>query len=939
MRQKTLYSLLFTLIFIAFAIPSHYGQSSKKPLDHTVYESWKDIRNSIISPDGKWISYEIRPQQGDGFLYLVNIESGEKDSISRGTGQSFSFHSDFLVFKIKPQHLVIRQAKKDKKKKDEMPRDSLGIWIISSGEIMKFPDVQSYKVAPDGSSWMAFHHFEIPDTTDEKISKNDSIANEKPDSISRGSDLIIINPVTKKSHLYEHVTAYAMSLQGQAIGFVQENHDTIPVSTVSFFTTEPEDNREIFESIGRIQNITLDEPGTQMAFQHHQDTAKEVGLDVYYWNSYKQKTRKIVDTLTLGMPAEWGASRNGKIWFSGDGMKVYLGTAHKIIKEEEDTLLDEEKPKVDVWNWKDDLLQTQQKVQLKNEEKKTYLAVYHIEKERFIQLADTLVRTVRTLHKGNGDVALGLTSLPYDRQSSWDSERFMDVYIIDLNTGEKELILKKKSYNIQLSPHGKYLMWYETTDSSWYAHDIKEDKLISLTRDIPVNFYNEKFDMAFAPYPHGRAGWTDEDRFVLIYDRFDIWKIDVAGNNIPLNLTNEFGRKNEIRFRYQRIDRDEYFIDPGKPMFLHGLSEKTKETGFFQASALLSDDPVQMVYGKWYYSSPVKAKNAEKIIWRKGSFKVYPELYCSDVNIKDQRKISNTNPQAGEYLWGDAKLVHWISFDNEQLDGILYTPENLDPGKKYPMLVYFYEKRSSTLYQHSVPRPSSSTINIPYCVSNGYIVFVPDINYKIGYPGQSAYNAVVSGTMAMANTYPFINIDRMAIQGQSWGGYQVAYLITQTNLYAAAMSGAPVSNMTSAYGGIRWGSGKSRMFQYEESQSRIGGTLWERTNLYLENSPLFHVPKIETPVLIMHNDKDGAVPWYQGIEFFVALRRLDKPSWLLVYNDEQHNLTKWPNRIDLSIRMMQFFDHYLKDEPAPEWMEKGIPAIDKGKKDGFKLLE
>ena len=240
---------------------------------------------------------------------------------------------------------------------------------------------------------------------------------------------------------------------------------------------------------------------------------------------------------------------------------------------------------------------------------------------------------------------------------------------------------------------------------------------------------------------------------------------------------------------------------------------------------------------------------------------------------------------------------------------------------------------------HRIPSPSRSIINIPWCTSNGYVVFVPDIIYQVGYPGQSAYDAIVSGTMAMTERYPFIDKDNMGLQGQSWGGYQVAWLITQTNMFDAAMAGAPVSNMTSAYGGIRWGSGMSRMFQYERTQSRIGGTLWEKEDLYIENSPLFHVPRIETPVLIMHNDNDGAVPWYQGIEYFVALRRLQKPSWMLTYNNEQHNLTKWPNRIDLSIRMMQFFDHYLKDQPMPEWMKEGVPAIEKGEMNGYELLQ
>ncbi|KPK80604.1 MAG: hypothetical protein AMS27_16690, partial [Bacteroides sp. SM23_62_1] len=677
----------------------------------------------------------------------------------------------------------------------------------------------------------------------------------------------------------------------------------------------------------------------RMTFLYHHDTSKIVGYDMYLWDVGKEKTSKIIDTLSTGMPAGWGISKHGNVWFSEDGAKLFFGTAPKPVPEKKDTLLDEEKYRVDIWNWQDTLLQPMQKKRLSNEKRRNYLAVYHLKEGKMIQLADELIQETRTLHKGIGNVVLGYAWKPYAKLSSWEASRYQDVYIINMETGAKELVLGKKSSFVDLSPNGKYLLWYEENDSSWYAHDIAKDKLISLTRYIPVNFYNEKFDEPNEPGPYGLAGWSGDDRYVYIYDRYDIWKIDLTEKYKPLNLTNGFGRTTQTQFRYQKIDRDAYFISLKEPMLIRGFNEVSKESGFYSASPLLQDNTALLVSGPYSFRSPVKAKYADVLIWSCGNFRDYPELYTGDMKFSSYRKISNTNPQSINYLWGDARLVHWISFENDSLDGILYTPENLEPGKKYPMLVYFYEKMSSNLFSYQIPSPSRSTINFPYCVSNGYIVFVPDIKYTNGYPGKSAYNCVVSGTMAMLDQFDFIDRDHIGIQGQSWGGYQVAYLITCTNLYAAAMAGAPVSNMTSAYGGIRWGTGMSRMWQYEESQSRIGGTLWEKTDLYLENSPLFSAPDIGTPVLIMHNDNDGAVPWYQGIEFFVALRRLNKPAWMLVYNNEEHNLTRWSNRLDLSIRMMQFFDHYLKGAPAPGWMVSGIPAMEKGMNNGYRLQE
>ena len=263
------------------------------------------------------------------------------------------------------------------------------------------------------------------------------------------------------------------------------------------------------------------------------------------------------------------------------------------------------------------------------------------------------------------------------------------------------------------------------------------------------------------------------------------------------------------------------------------------------------------------------------------------------------------------------------------------TSFNFDSTKSYPLMVYFYELYSDRLHSHYIPKPTASIIYATEYASAGYVVFMPDIRYKEGHPANSAYDCIMSGTDKVLSLYSNIDSTKMALQGQSWGGYQTAQLITMTNRYKAAMAGAPVSNMFSAYGGMRWGSGLNRQFQYEKTQSRIGYTIWEKPELYVENSPLFHLPNVTTPLLIMHNDEDGAVPWYQGIELFTGLKRLNKTAWMLNYNGDDHNLMKNANRIDLSIRMRQFFDHYLMDKPAPEWMEKGIPAIDKGKKLGY----
>jgi len=942
MNIKAFITSAISVLILVLPLSWHQGSyaqpGQKKIMDHSIYDDWKAIRNTQISNDGNWVSYEVNPAQGDGMLYLYDTQTEEYQIASRAYQAVFSYMGDFLAYKIKPEFQVMREAKKKKKKKDALPKDSLGIIITGDGSLLKFDRVKSFRVPREGGEWLVIHHYSKKDSSKDESVKSDSLENQKSKK-PEGSELTILHPLSREVHYVSDVTAYEVSGNGGLIAYVRSTGDSVKINSLSVFDTRNQQFTYLFEAEGRLEQLAISQSGDNLAFLHHKDTTKAAGYNLYYWSLATGSVKSIVDSLSNGMPAGWGISKNGKLWFSEDELKIFFGTAAIPSQEEEDTLLDVEKPKVDVWNWNDPLLQSMQKVRLKEEQKRTYLAVFSFAGDRMYQLGDTLIQDVRTMFEGNGDYALGLASAPYHKLISWKSGRYKDVYLIDLSAGTKTELLRAKNGPVYLSPAGKYLLWYETADSNWYSHDIKTETLTCLSCGTDVAFYDETNDEPMDPNAYGVAGWTKDDESVLINDRYDIWKFDPAGRDIPLNLTNHYGREHHITFRYQKLNRDISYIPSDQAMLLHGYNEESKQTGFYSASLHLKAMPSELIEGPSYFGSPQASTDGSTLVYSRGTFTDYYDLWITGMNFKKQRQISDANPQAQDYFWGKPELVHWTSFNGEGLDGILYTPENLDPEKKYPMLVYFYERSSNRMYRHTAPAPSRSTINIPFCVSNGYVVFVPDSVYQEGYPGQGAYDAVVSGSMAMCRQFKFIDEKNMAIQGQSWGGYQVAYLVTRTNIYKAAMAGAPVSNMTSAYGGIRWGSGMSRMFQYEQSQSRIGGTLWERTPLYIENSPLFHAPRVNTPLLMMHNDNDGAVPWYQGIEFFVALRRLDKPVWLLVYNNEQHNLTKWPNRKDLSIRMMQFFDHYLKGAPAPVWMTEGVPATEKGRNSGYQLDE
>lgn len=910
--------ILFTLCFLLSSLYLFAQENTKIPLDHSVYENWKRLEKTKISPDGKWITYEVNPQKGDGWLHFFDTENGYKDSVSRGFDAAFSPNSDFIAFKIKPEDKVIKDLKIKKKKKEQFPKDSVGIYYNKS--VLKFPNITSFSVPKENTSLVAILN-ESKNTDSKKDSSTYAFIN-------------VVNPLTGNIFKHKDVTEYSFSKNGNVLGFIaNEKNDKKDSNAVYIYDTKREIETKIFQQKGIIKKLAVDKNGEQVAFLHTKDTNSVKRYSLYYWNSKTNSAKIIADTSTAGMPDGWELSLNEPMNFSEDGNKLFFQTAPKLLPEPKDTIPDEDKCKVDIWNWNDGQLQSQQNHDLDKEKKRTYLAVYNITGNKFVQLADSNIQKIILINKGDCTIAFGTNEKPYQKLSSWEDATYMDCYSVNLETGDKKLIAEKRKLYSDFSPLGNFFLYYEPKDSSYHSYSVKDDKEYNITKSIPVNFYNEENDEPKDPDQYGIAGWTKDDESILIYDKYDIWKINPKNETAPVNIT-KTGRDTKTIFRYSKIDEDSVHIS--NTILLNARNENTYLEGFYSMDLNSGNPPKELFMADYGFTDPVKSKKSNRIIWQRYSYREYPDLWTSNIDFSNQQKVSDANPQQSKYLWGSVELFNWKDSSGADQKGLLYKPDNFDPNKQYPMIVYFYEKYTDRLHAHYICAPSRSFINFPMYNSNGYLVFVPDITYKTGYPGKCGYNAVVSGTYALIEK-GFVDKYNIGIQGQSWGGYQAAYIITKTNLYKAAMTGAPVANMTSAYGGIRLESGMVRQFQYEQAQSRIGKTLWEAFDLYIENSPLFFADKIETPVLIMSNDNDGAVPHQQGIEFFTALRRLNKPAWMLTYNGDEHNLVKWPNRVDLSKRTKQYFDHYLKGAPMPVWMSEGVKAIDKGIKDGMDL--
>ncbi|MCF8219933.1 MAG: prolyl oligopeptidase family serine peptidase [Cryomorphaceae bacterium] len=914
----------FIRFIFCFILVNTFAQ--KQVIDHNAYARWNRIEKVKLSNQGAWLTFEVLPMKGDGYLHWQHVSSGAKDSMFAAKELQMNESGSLMAWRRTPGYDTLRTCELNKIDKKKWPKDTLVIFNSTKDSLRKVSQVKRFEVA-ESSNYVAYlkeQNDKPKSSTVESPKKCWFHKKEKPteqvkEIKSDGSTLVLEN---RNEILFQanNTTDFLLSRQGNLAYITQEKgkRDTSCLWVISPDALLP---IKVGNQHFSIKNLQWNKEGTFLAFLYSSDTNKVKQYEMGVYSLLKDSLITFGDLSTTKSFGFKGINDKVQAAFF-DYLPYVKFTLSDRIVFQKDTLLESEKVRLDLWSPQDLTLQPQQLLQIKDGDKSGEIVALDLRDFTVKTWCPDSLRGAFNVHR-QSNFTLVFDDRPYAIQAQWKSPSLNDVYRLDLRTGEHMLLKKAIAYDGYLSNDGNSFTYFDPIKKNHYLLAIDQGmKEYCMSCAVNEPWEEDLNGQPMDPGPAATYGFNKEGSLYYYGSRDNIYEYDL---NLQKNrcLTLDL---NNTDWEWIKWNSDSINISWNSGYF-QARNRTTKKVSIFTASPSFL---LQLVdRGDFKLLSFTQAKDTSVYVLRRMRVDQFPDIEVGG-NVSVFKRVSWANPQQSEYLWPSAELIRWKSYQGFDLEGIVYKPENYDPAKKYPLLVYYYELNGDNLHNYRSPAPTASTINPTEYASAGYLVFIPDIRYKPGYPAKGAYDCIMSGTDYMLKKFS-IDSTRMGLQGQSWGGYQTAQLITMTNRYKAALAGAPVSNMISAYGGMRWGSGLNRQFQYESSQSRIGATLWERPDLFIENSPLFHLPKVNTPLLVMANDKDGAVPWYQGIELYTGLRRLGKPCWMLNYNDDDHNLTRLPNKMDLSIRMRQFFDFYLNNGPQPLWMKEGIEAREKGK--------
>ena len=887
-----------------------YLNAQKPIIDTSAFGKWPALGAAVISNDGKFALYNIENLPVGG--RTLNIKS-----INAPANISFQGASD-AVFTQDSKYAIFKKS-----------RDSLVVLNLNGYTQRVITNVSSFQLSKKGlSEWLAY----------------------QLNSVNK--ELIVENMVSGKVQSFSFVSNYLFSGDGKTLLLQTETkNDTITTQTLKWITMDEWNINTIWQSsTASANNFVFSADNTQLAY-HAQEVIN--GQTIHSIWSYKAGTTKgvmIGDDHSAGIASDL---RVGSIrGFSQDGTRLFFN-----LKERERPKATADAVMVDLWSFTDTKLQSQQLAEIDpsnfmaNKISRNFLSVIDLNTRKILQLikenetpdSDEKQHDVILITQQEGDAST--------TEYNWNRAAVTHTWLLSTKDGKRNLV-----HNAEYGGAGRmllgrtYLVYYDTAQKQYVSYHLKTGVTCTITKSISVALVADEqvLNDPLSLLSIGMAGWLNDETAVLIYDQYDIWKVDPSGKQPAINVTNGYGRKHKLIFRLAARNNAGYIMANGNTFLLKAFDPLTKANWFYRKILNKQGDPELLTMGNYIYSTPdivfepLKARDANTWLVQRMSANEFPNYFVT-TDFKNFVPISNVHPEK-EYNWLTAELVNWTTLDGTPSQGILYKPENFDVAKKYPIIFYYYQTFSDELHLYREPGDTRDRINIPYFVSNGYLVFALDIHYTIGKTGESALNAIVSAAQYFSQK-PWVDAKKMGLQGHSFGGYETNYVVTHSHLFAAACSASGWSNFVTDYWlvmGIQEFvkgpfSGLSRHAGYETGHEVIRATLWQRPDLFINNSPIFQAHRVTTPILLMNNRFDSQISFTHGIEFFTALRRQGKKAWMLQYDMADHSVLFDNDAKDFTIRVTQFFDHYLKDAPAPVWMTRGIPAKRKGIDSGYEF--
>ncbi|MHC1780940.1 MAG: alpha/beta hydrolase family protein [Bacteroidales bacterium] len=877
--MKRYFLILFFLVYVTMV------SGEKRPLDSKIYDGWRGVKSILVSENGDVVFTEYENFTDKKILEIKIVKAGIVKEIKGGEQPKFFKNQKFALYKVKETIFLIN---------------------LSTGRTDLVGEAKSFDCKEDASFFTtkrgnSIYLFGIND-------KSGNARNQEPGFL-----------------FIDSLNNVAQSLfAGKNRVLFLTNRDSAGVKSreiVSFLSNDGlKINREsIYNTSNFIKELSANKNGEKILFYECEDSTGKRGVVCTYLriNEGGKATTELTVKWDL-LPAGTIFNTKKEIAFSKNEDYLKFDIMPAAEKEEKDEkLMIKGKFEYELWRWNDTLLPSEKR-DLEGAFARTFKCAYYLAENKLVRLS--YGKGVFLMPDDNTPFGFELDNRPYMYTHLWEDPVAKDFYCINAKTGERWLFEKGFKGSFTVSNSTPHVFTFEPEPGAWYATDLEKRKKWIISDKIPYPLKDRLFDKPQEAGSYGQAGLSSDNRYFIVYDEFDVWALPISeGDGKPICVTNGFGREHNIKFKvlntgYEKGKREG--IDLNGEILLDAVNLNNMNSGYYRAKA--GKNPVQLIETPHKYTFSKKIGDLFYLVKRE-SFNEAPDYWLTDRNFKEFRRLTGLNEQLNEYRTGSVKYINWRDKAGTVQTGLLYTPVDYDSTRTYPVIVYFYETMSQDAHYFYTPAPTTSTINPLMFVSRGYVVFMPDIRFEIGWPGRSSVNIVESGTRYLFEK-GIADRDRIGVQGHSWGGYQVAYLITQTDLFRCACSETAVANMTSAYSGLRAGAGKPRMFMYESTQSRIGGNLWDKQQNYIQNSPLFFLDKVTTPLLSRHSDGDEAVPYSQGLELFIGLKRLDKEVWMFNYKGDGHNIKKREIAEDWTRRMDEYFDYYLLGAPKPDWM-------------------